>query len=272
MVPLGAYDRVATGISPGSEPDRLQANWLMLLLPHLDQSNVYHSFDLNQPVDVDINTPGRTTNIATLKCPSDGLNTIPHERALMSGVHGHEYARGNYAMNLFTDDVTANINSPNGLRYGNPDLLARNATISGGGIGGVNTSVRFRDIPTGLSNMVGIDEIRAGLTSLDPRGSWAFGMVGASITSFNDRGPNPQDRKDGITSCTLLQVTLSASAMERQGMPCDGAGSTPANCLASARSQHTGLVHCLMMDGSVNAVSDSIDDNVWVQMHGRFPK
>ena len=40
----------------------------------------------------------------------------------------------------------------------------------------------------------------------------------------------------------------------------------------SARSQHTGLVHCLMMDGSDHSVSDSIDDNVWVQMHGRFPK
>jgi len=36
ILPLGAFDRVATGISPGSEPDRLHANWLMLLLPQLE--------------------------------------------------------------------------------------------------------------------------------------------------------------------------------------------------------------------------------------------
>ena len=271
MVPLGAYDRVATGISPGSEPDRLQANWLMLLLPQLDQSTVYHSFDLNQPVDADANTLGRTTSIPVLKCPSDGLNGGNHERALLTGTHGHEYARGNYAMNLFCEDIAVN-NSPNQLKYGHPDLLTKNATITGGGIGGVNVSVRFSEFPNGLSNVVGVDEIRAGVSSLDPRGTWAFGMVGASITAFNDRGPNPKDRADGLTSCTLMQVLLSASELDRRGMPCDGTGSTPANFLASARSQHTGLVHCLMMDGSVNAVSDSIDDNVWVQMHGRFPK
>lgn len=270
MIPLGAYDRVATGISPGTEPDRLQANWLILLLPYLDQTPVYNTFDLHQPVDADVNAPGRTTNIAVLKCPSDSLNNSFHERGLLTGAHGHEYARGNYGWNIFSGDL-ATTSGANGLHYGNPDLLNKNATVWGGGIGGINVSLRLSDIQTGLSNMVGIDEIRAGINPLDPRGTWAFGMVGASMTSINDRGPNPRDRDDGITSCTLLQVTLSAAEMARQGLACDGGTPVPANYMACARSQHSGLVHCLMMDGSVQTVSDSIDDTVWVGLHSRFP-
>ena len=181
----------------------------------------------------------------------------------------HTYARGNYGMNLFCIELLAS-QSPNGLQYGTPDLFNTNATAWGGGIGGINVSLRLADIPTGLSNMIGIDELRSGISPLDPRGTWAFGMVGASISAINDKGPNPSDRADGITSCTTLELAMSAAEMMRLGLPCDGSP-VPGNYMASARSLHPGTVNCLSMDGSVQTVSDSIDDTIWIRLHSRFP-
>ena len=268
IVPLGAVDRVALGIA---EPDRLHANWLILLLSHLGEAPVYNALDLNLPIEAPINAPVRSLNLATVRCPTNTFNTVPYDRSLLAGTGGSLYARGNYGINLFSESLTSTSGpNPNRLKYGSADLIGNNATVSGGGIGGVNTSVRFRDIPRGLSNMIGVDELRAGLTNLDPRGTWALGMSGASITSLNPTGPNPRDFSDGITSCSILELTLSAAEMSRQGMPCDGF-QVPSNYFSAARSLHVGLVHCLFMDGSVHAISDNIDDGVWVVQHSRFP-
>lgn len=74
---------------------------------------------------------------------------------------GRLYARGNYGLNVFCQDPLDE-NDPNALQYDSPDLVHVNATAWGGGIGGINRSLRFSDIPAGLSNMIGVDEIRAG--------------------------------------------------------------------------------------------------------------
>ncbi len=266
IVPLGAIDRVALGIA---EPDRLHANWLILLLPHLGHSSIYNSLDLNLPINDGRNAEVRTLKLGTFLCPTDSLNEIPYDRSLLNGAGGDLYSRGNYGMNLFCVERNSN-GGPNFLQYGTPDLVNTNATVSGGGIGGVNTSIRVRDIRQGLSNMIGVDELRAGLTNLDPRGTWALGMAGASITSFNPAGPNPPDFPDGITSCAILELTLSSAEMSRLGMPCDNF-TIPSNYFSAARSQHAGFVHGLFMDGSVHAIADHVDEHVWVTQHSRLP-
>lgn len=268
IIPLGAFDRVAAGISPANEPDRLYANWLILLLPQLGEGPLFNSFDLQQPVDADANVRPRGTSLTVLRCPADDHNDDPYDRGALAGSPGRLYARGNYGLNVFCQDPLDE-NDPNALQYDSPDLVHVNATAWGGGIGGINRSLRFSDIPAGLSNMIGVDEIRAGIHPLDPRGTWALGMVGGSLTGLNDRGPNPLDGADGIVSCIQLELMLSAAEMGRQGMPCDSFR-IPSNYFASARSRHTGLVHCLKMDGSVEAVSDSIDDSLWRTLHSRF--
>lgn len=260
-------DRVALGIS---EPDRRQANWLILLLPQLDQAPAYNELDLRLPIEDTHNARVRSMHLPVVRCPSDSFNNVPYDRSLLSGTGGSIYARGNYGINLFSTDINATGN-PNMLVYGSHDLINTNATVSGGGIAGVNTSLSFRDIPKGLSNVIGVDELRAGLTKLDPRGTWALGMAGASITSLNPAGPNPLDFDDGIVSCAILKLTLSAAEMTRQGMPCDSF-SVPSNYFAASRSLHEGLVNCLFMDGSARSIHDQIDDAVWVAQHSRYPE
>src|SRR5579871_4269762 len=56
---VGVIDRVALGLTPGTEPDRLFANWLILLLPQLDQGPLYNKFNLQVPIADPANTVPR---------------------------------------------------------------------------------------------------------------------------------------------------------------------------------------------------------------------
>lgn len=108
--------------------------------------------------------------------------------------------------------------------------------------------------------MVAVDKIRAGIDPIDPRGTWVLGMVGASMTAVH--GTGPKRHHDGIVSCTPLTLSDSRTAVERLGMPYTDSP-IPANFAATARSLHPGLVHTLHLDGSVHAVAESVDAEVW---------
>ncbi len=147
-------------------------------------------------------------------------------------------------------------------------LEATNATLWGSGVGGFNVSFGFEKFRNGLSNMVAIDEIRAGIDPIDPRGTWALGMVGASLTAVHALGPNVASGFDGIDSCTMLTLMYSTAELERLGMPCTDSP-IPANWAATARSQHVGLVNVLKLDGSVDSVSNNISQNVSASLHSK---
>ena len=269
LMPLGTFDRVAMGISPGSEPDRLRSCWVIALLPYLDQTTLQNAFDLNQPIDAEANRKARSTGLSVMKCPTDAFNDSPYERALLAGRSGHSYARGNYGFNVGPNRVCFRFQAgcTDGCDTGTNDLVNTNATVSGSGIGGVNVSFGFNNFPNGLSNIVAIDEIRAGIDPLDPRGTWALGMSAANMTAVGFPGPNPEI-PDGITSCTMLTLKYSTAELMRLGMPCNDAP-IPANFAAAARSMHVGLVNTLRLDGSASAVQNSIDSDVWLQLHSK---
>jgi prepilin-type N-terminal cleavage/methylation domain-containing protein len=267
LMPLGTFDRVAMGISPGTEPDRLHSSWVIALLPYLDQTTLQNSFDLAQPVDADANHVARSTKLSVMKCPTDPYNTSPYERALLAGTSGHSYARGNYGFNVGPNRVCFRFQAEcaDGFDTGTNDLMNTNATVAGSGIGGINVCFGLARFPNGLSNIVAINEIRAGIEPLDPRGTWALGMPAANITAVGFPGPNPE-LPDGITSCTMLTLKYSTAELKRLGMPCTDA-LIPANFAAASRSMHVGLVNTLRLDGSASSVHNSIDSNVWLQLH-----
>jgi len=269
LMPLGTFDRVAMGISPGTEPDRLRSSWVIALLPYLDQTTLQNTFDLHQPIDAEANRKARSTVLSVMKCPTDAYNSSPYERALLAGTSGHSYARGNYGFNVGPNRVCFRFQAgcTDGFDTGTSDLINTNATVSGSGIGGINVSFGFNKFPNGLSNIVAIDEIRAGIEPLDPRGTWALGMPAANMTAVGFPGPNPEI-PDGITSCTMLTLKYSTAELMRLGMPCSDAP-IPANFAAAARSMHGGLVNTLRLDGSASAVQNSIDSDVWLQLHSK---
>lgn len=267
---IGAFDRVAMGVSPASGPDPLRANWVVMLLPYMEQANLSQSMNNNLAMDDPINRPLRTLELSAMKCPSDSFNSTHYERARLAGTDGHTYARGNYAYNMGPNRpcFTFKTSCDSGFNSDTDDLVTTASRIWGSGIGGFNVSLRFSDFPEGLSNQAALDEIRSGISPLDPRGSWALGMVGASITAAHPGGPNQPEFGDGLTSCGLMWLTIGQDEMKRMRMPCE-TSAIPSNFSATARSQHTGLVNLLRLDGSVETVSDSVEAGVWLDLHSR---
>lgn len=269
VLPIGALDRVATGISP-PEADRLGYNWCIMLLPYMEQSALFQSFDTTIAIDDVRNLPFVKTELSAMKCPSDGYNSQPFERALLVGISGHTYARGNYAMNMGINPYcfTFSGNCPDGFQADSSDLLNKVSRVWGGGVGGFNTSFRFADFPEGLSNIVAIDEVRAGISPLDSRGVWAMGIAGSSISGAHPGGPNTKTIGDDIVACGMLSLTFGQRELERIAMPCK-LSSVPGNYSATARSQHNGLVNILRLDGSVDSVINQVGSPEWLKMHSR---
>ena len=134
----------------------------------------------------------------------------------------------------------------------------------------------MRDFPNGTSQFVALDEIRAGIDPIDPRGTWALGMAGASITVRdgifnlgNSSPPNSQSvAADDIVGCSALIAKYGLTRMQQLGMPCQT--NTPeANHQATSRSMHPAGVHVLLLDGSAQFVSENVFPEAWQDLHSR---
>ncbi len=280
VVAVGPLDRVAIGFSPTNGPDRVLANWAVLLLPHLEQETAYKKLDLSRPIDDLANAGVRSTSLPVMLCPSDPYNSKPYERGSLSGAtSGHTYARGNYAMNCGPDRqcYMSTSGCTDGFFVADPDLLNKNMVVWGTGIGGVNKSFRLREFPGGTTRMTAIDEVRAGIDPVDPRGVWALGMVGSSMTvchgifNLGNSGP-PNSRSpsaDDVIGCSVLLAKYGLAKLTEMGMPCqvNTANGIEVGIQATSRSFHPGGVHILLLDGSAQFVNENINPQVWHDLH-----
>jgi len=223
-------------ISRSGNPSRIAdadkgANWLVFLLPFIDQEPLYSEWDFEIPAN---QNAGRTTELAAYKCPSD-----PKSSGNFCSYAGGDWARGNYGLNASPCSHGVGSNSGAGL----------------GGMSGVNQSVRIRDITDGTSNTIAVDELRAGQNDRDLRGSWAMPGLGAGTAAmFNDAStPNSgEPNSDDMENCAV--AGLAGNPV--QGMGCFDNSSTGQ---MTARSMHPGGVHSLLADGAVRFINDSID-------------
>jgi len=261
---------------------RTYANWVILLLPHLGHQELAAAFNQSVPVTDPANAEARMTELAVMKCPSDRYNRADNACRVIPliGAEG-TFARGNYAINAGVSDLVFVPGKPwsprpNGLncKYTNAsgeagDLVER---VWGSGVAGINKSFSVQEFQNGLSNLVGIDEVRAGLPIDDVRGTWALGAAGASLTLGHGligdaSGPNcRRPRSDDIIGCNQVHKIFGQEAMVRQGIPC---ASYVLSEQATARSMHPGGVYALMMDGSARFFTDEMDLSVWHSVHSR---
>lgn len=207
------------------------ANWLVFLLPYVEQSSLYNTWNFDIPAN---QNPGRSTELAVYKCPSDPQSTGNH-----CSYAGGGWARGNYGMNVSPCNFGVGANASNAL----------------GGIGGANNVVRFRDITDGTSNTVAVDELRAGVNDRDIRGSWAIpGLASGTAAMFNDASaPNSREpNSDDMENCLVSGQAGNATS----GMGCFDSTTTSQ---MTARSVHTGGLHILLVDGSARFISDNVD-------------
>lgn len=255
-------------------------NWAQLLLPFLNHAALAQKFNSHQPLGTEANRAPRMTPLPEMSCGSDSNNTTanPYRFQLERDSDLHvEFARGNYAINLGTQchrPIPGTSDRPAGEGV---EILIdeqqRSFEYTGTGIAGINHCYRLADFDNGQGTLVALDEVRAGIHPLDPRGVWSLGQIGGSITSAHGvsgdaYAPNHLwDRADDLLGCGRLHDTVGPETLLTEKMPC--AHYIDRNDQATARSRHPDGVNALFVDGTVRFVSNRVDRGLWHVMHSR---
>ena len=160
----------------------LYENWVILILPQLEQVNLRQQLNLSYPMTdtTHPNANGTTnsqavgTNLAIMLCPSDTYNRVAFNGStspsgLTSNLGNFSWARGNYAANGglgFMSYSGEGYTDPNGQDYGDGGGPGWNSRWCRG-VMGCNVAERIDDIKDGTSNTIMVGEIRAGMTTFD---------------------------------------------------------------------------------------------------------
>ncbi len=255
-------------------------NWAQLLLPFLGHEELSREFDARVPMMAEVNDALRLSRPNAFVCPSDNWNSADNPFVFgwsESEETGIESARGNYAINGGTHNHRFSPESPGQPHFDGLELVLTDEPqqfqLIGTGIAGINHAFRLEEFRNGQSTLVAVEEIRAGVHPLDPRGVWALGQIGGSITwahgiSGDACGPNNQwDRSDDVLGCGNLTGVVGQDFLLEQRMPC--VHYVDRNDQSTARSQHPEGVNILFLDGAVRFINDKVDRGLWHVMHSR---
>lgn len=213
---------------------RTQAPWSVLILPFIEQSNLYNQFDFGKTFTGSSNIPGQTPNRElfglnnrSYQCPSD-------------------------------PDSQSNINNSNylGVQGGGPTTGAGSApcsTRSGqrvffqNGMIYANSKVTHGAITDGTTNTFLIGESRY-MPTPRMRGDGFHAGWASSLKADN---------------AWAVPLTFAAAVLQINGLPKCG----PPDCFdyvsRTFGSMHTGGCHFGLADGSVQFISQSIDVNTY---------
>lgn len=232
-------------------------NWVIMTLSFMEESALYDSFDLTQPINSPANELARSATISGMLCPTDSFNQEPFMGSA-TGRHselGDNWARGNYASNGGLDYHTSWGAAGKDSNWDDPYRR---------GVMGSGVKSKIRQIKDGTSKTIFVGEIRAGINELDTRGIWAMGGAGpSSIWGHgyigDDTGPNNfLQAADDIPTCGEVQRAVGGAAeLARMRMGCSLVGEM--NIQMTMRSLHQGGVFSAFVDGSVHFLSDDID-------------
>jgi prepilin-type N-terminal cleavage/methylation domain-containing protein len=232
-----AWDRPTAG-SQGSPLHGHGPNWLVLILPQLEQQAVYDDYwatnKSTDPLD-QCNWPSdppyfwAQAQVPAMNCPSS-----THRQQKDITIENQEtLGRGNYA-----------------ACFGAGNLNQSWTDLDLQGAYGVNTRVDSGDITDGTSNTVAISEVKGSMGRTDSRGIWALYAMGSASFSTG-RGPN-SPTGDLTPACNDSKVG-----------PCAAPATLDGTQIAAARSHHPGGVMVGLADASVRFVSHDVNTTLW---------
>jgi prepilin-type N-terminal cleavage/methylation domain-containing protein/prepilin-type processing-associated H-X9-DG protein len=260
-------------------------NWAVLILPYIEQDALYKSIDVSRYPGCTM-VPGTSTNfdiadrswrairganVKTYLCPSDPNNRTPYS----DPAHGppeDNWARGNYGANAGFNDFDHMVN---GMEIANTGIPGITGSCVSSPVMEANYGAKLTTIPDGTSNTIMFNELRAGISPLDPRGVWALGLPSSSITNAGRDNTNPTPNNslggqgqngfgDEIQNCAEFWTPTIGS---QQRMGCQSGGTDMTS--AQARSLHTGGVNACFCDGSVHFISQNISQRNWVLLESK---
>jgi len=193
--------------------NNFRPNWVVLILPYVEQQNLYNSFDRTAYLSAAVNRTPRGTELPVMLCPTDSNNRVKFAGSMPARGEGDNWARGNYGANAGRGYMLAP------AWWGRPDPIC--GPDSPGwksqkyrGVMAPNIAVTIAQITDGTSNTIMLAELRAGLIANDPRGTWAMGgsctsSLYAYGSGYDANGPNCcRDLSDDIRGCDYLRTTL----------------------------------------------------------------
>jgi len=227
-------------------------NWLVGMLPYIDQAPLYNQINFTQAMGAAANAAITSASMSAFVCPSDGQSNSGNKFQDTGRMGPNMWARGNYAASGNGPQWNGYTNQ-NGTQVYNSMPMQQRGVMGYNGWGGINAVV------DGTSNTVASWEIRAGLGITDPRGIWANSRNGAGFIANCNNPSSSTSSGDcyGINEGTHADGDdiLGCINTPAQGMGCHGNGDGQ----SGPKSLHTGGVHALMADGSVKFINQNLD-------------
>lgn len=225
------------------------ANWIVLILPHIEQMPLYEIYATASSVAISDNATFndsrqfRGTTLQVMRCTSDDGG-----RQKFSGYNGN-WARGNFAANGALAPCGNNVVGADSTNWKNTWYK---------GVMGANVALGVASIFDGASNTLLLTEVRSGLNDQDPRGTWALSLPGAS--SLWQMG-NTLNTPNSCADANLDHIGSSAcSTVATPGKgSCFSCKTSALAEQATARSRHPSGVNAAFADGSIHFLSNSIE-------------
>lgn len=243
------------------------------IMPYLDQANAYNRIDLQQNWSSAVNAPVvNGWRVPVYVCPSDPKS---------------DQARLAQGVNLYCTNY--------GFNFGSWFVYDPVTGAGGDGLFFPNAALRLSAITDGASNTLLASEVKSwqAYTRNAPPPSTATPQTVAEVVAAVDVGlkdriqlatrdgtghtewANGHSHHSGFTTTlppntfvawTYQGVTFDADFAARQ----EGSSTSQASYSAiTSRSYHVGVVHALLSDGAVRAVSSQIDLGVWRSLGSR---
>jgi prepilin-type N-terminal cleavage/methylation domain-containing protein len=225
-------------------PPELGPGWsfFALLLPYLEQENLYRSIRFDLPIPDPANDAARRTPVALYLCPSD---TGP--RLVDVTTCGSPPAAANTPEVMTDAAVCSYVGCLGGGKDGDPDY----GTYEYQPFNGVfhrNSHIRVADITDGTSNTIGIGE----RSSHFVLSGWA-GVVPGEETVYNQEDPPPQ-YNHSLPPCQNWRPPITAVLVHVRQYKPDAFNGSP----ASFHGPHPAGCNFLNMDGSCRVINDAI--------------
>jgi prepilin-type N-terminal cleavage/methylation domain-containing protein/prepilin-type processing-associated H-X9-DG protein len=266
-LPTGAVSKPFAGI-PSLPPNLYRWSTFAYLTPYLEREQVYNSLNLDYPLyDAvflapppkisPVNTTAVATSVRSFLCPSDARQSV-----------SAYYAPTNYVANAGSGPVNGSPFDADGLFF-------------------INSHVKLREITDGLFKTIALSESILGpdfppgqfnnAAPKDFQTMYSFQLVGAAglvenscrnPTLWNRDDPRGFSWADGQYRTTLYNHFLTPNAPIPDCIGSYALGGEvdkrySAYGWRAARSRHAGGVNVLLIDGSVQFVTNAIDEALW---------
>ncbi|MEX0725453.1 MAG: DUF1559 domain-containing protein [Planctomycetaceae bacterium] len=203
------------------------AGWGTMILPYVDQANLYNLFNSSYNIEHPLNDAFRLTPLTLFRCPSDPQpDRWNIEEEGSPGTVICELPTANYVASFGTEEIDGCENPP-----GTPPVAA-NGQCLGDGAFYHDSVVRLRDLTDGSSNTLIAGERRTN----EPLG-WYSTWVG--------------------------RVAEGEEAFQRVTGALDHPPNDPAAHFDDFSSVHEGGAQFVLGDGHVQFISENIDKNVY---------